>query len=176
MTRVAALVPVGALVAVPLLLYRGPIAVVVAAAAGILSVAGVVGRVPALVTAGASLTLVQYTLTLMMIGGPSSIPSAIGFGVILILVLDAFEFHRRFDRATVTLSSWGRQTRHWLATMVFGVLATSGVAAAAELVRIGAPPGLYPVLAAAGAVATAVGAAAAVYRRSRSREGPVPRA
>jgi len=169
MTPVLALVPIGAFVAVPLLLHRGPAAVTAAAAAGILCAAGVLGRVPALVTAGASLTLVQFTLTVMLIGTPSSVLSAIGLGVILTLALDAFEFHRRFDGATVRMSAWRRQARHWLATVVVGVLAASGVASVAELVRIGASPGLYPILAAAGAVVAVAGTSTAVYRRSRSR-------
>ena len=68
MTTVLAFVPIGAFVAIPLLLHRGPAAVTAAAAAGVLCAAGVLGRVPALVTAGASLTLVQFTLTVMLIG------------------------------------------------------------------------------------------------------------
>ena len=170
MTRVVALLSIGALVTVPLLLLRGPAAVTAAVAAGILCAAGVLGRVPALVTAGVSLTLVQYTLTVMVIGAPSSVPSAIGLGVIMTLALDAFEFHRRFDGATVSMPAWRRQARHWLATVVFGALAASGIASAAELVRIGAPPGLHPILAAAGAVVAVAGTSAAVYRRYRPRE------
>lgn len=164
--RALALLSMVVLVTIPTLGHLNSGSVAVAALAGALCVAGVLGRVSALVTAGASLTLVQYTLTLVITDAPASVLGAVGFGVTLALVVDVSEFCRRFHGATVSPSAWRGQARHWLVSVAVGAGLASSVGAVAVLIRIGAPPGLYPLLAAAGALVTVAGVAGAVWRRA----------
>ena len=165
MMRVLSLPPIGILVAMPVLLHPTSGFAAVGAVAGILCGAGALGRVPALVTAGGSLTLVQYTVALRLNGAPSSLLGAVGLSVALVLVLDLSDFLRRFHGATLTPPARRRQARHWVASAGLGALGAAAVGSVAALVRIGAPPGLYPLLAAAGALVAVAGAAGAVWRR-----------
>jgi hypothetical protein len=160
MMRALALVPIVLLAGLPVMMRPSSAFAGVSAAAAILCAAGVFMRWRPLVTAGASLTVLLYTLTL--VGARSSLASAIVLGVSLVLVLDVSEFVRRFHGAVVTMPAFRRQARHWITSTAFGILATTALAAVATLVRVSGPPGVYPVLAAVGALAAIAGIAGAV--------------
>src|SRR5262249_44273574 len=72
----------------------------VAGVAALVCAAGVFLRWRPFVTAGASLALILYAVAL--VGARSHLASAIVLGVSLTLVLDVFEFTRRFHGAVVT--------------------------------------------------------------------------
>jgi hypothetical protein len=138
--RALALVPIAVLAGVPVLIRPTSAFAGIAAVAAVLCAAGVFLRWRLLVTAGASLTLILYALTL--VGTRSNLASAIVLGVSLALVLDVSEFARRFHGAVVTGPALRRQARHWVTSATLGVLATTALAAVATLVRVSGPPGL----------------------------------
>jgi len=159
MMRALALAPIVVLAGVPVLMRPTAAFAGVGAAAMILCAAGVFLRWRPVVTAGASLALILYAVAL--VGARSNLASAIVLGVSLALVLDAFEFARRFHGAVVTGPALRRQARHWVASVMLGVLVTTALAGAAALVRISGPPALYPILAAVGALVAIAGIAGA---------------
>ena len=84
--RALALFPIAVLAGVPVMIRPTSAFAGIAAAAAVLCAAGVFIRWRLLVTAGASLTLILYALTL--VGARSNLASAIVLGVSLALVLD----------------------------------------------------------------------------------------
>jgi hypothetical protein len=163
MMRALALIPIAILAAVPVAIHPTSGFAAVAALAASLCAAGTFARWRPLVTGGAALTLIQYTVAL--IGARSSVGSAIVLGVSLALVLDVSEFASRFHGAELPPPVLGRQARHWIASASLGALTATALAAGAALVRISGPPALPPLLAAAGALAAAAGLVGAVWRR-----------
>jgi len=163
MMRVLALIPIAILAGLPVLAHPTSGFATVAAVAGGLCAAGAFARWRPLVTAGASLTLIQYTVSL--IGARGSVASAIVLGVAVALVLDVSEFVSRFHGVALGPRILRHQARHWIVSGALGALAALALAAVAALVRIGGPPALPPLLAAVGALVTALGAAGAVWRR-----------
>jgi len=161
--RALPLIPIVVLAGLPVAMRPTAGFLAVAAVAGSLCAAGAFGRWRPLITAGATLTMIQYAFALT--GAGSSPVSAAVLGVSLALVLDVSEFVRRFQRATMTAPALSRQVRHWIASVSLGVVAAAALAAVASLVRIGGPPALAPVLAAVGAVMAAVGVGGTVWRR-----------
>jgi hypothetical protein len=166
--RALALIPIAILAAVPALLHPSPAHAGVAAAAAVLAAAGVLARWRPLVTAGGSLTLIQYTIALAGLG--ASPGSAILVGVSLALVLDVAEFAGRFHGAALMPPVLRRQARHWIRSASLGALAAAALAIAAVPVGFGGPPAMPPLLAAAGALAAVLGVAGAVWRRRQERE------
>ena len=160
MMRALTLVPITVMAGVPVLLRPSSAVAGIGAAAALLCMAGVFLRWRPLVTAGASVAVMLYALTL--VGTRSSLWSAIVLGVSLALVLDVFEFARRFHGAVVTRPALYRQARHWIATTALGVVTTAALASVATLVKVSGPPALFPVLAAVGALAALAGIAGAV--------------
>ena len=152
-----------ALAGLPVMIHPTSGFAAVAAAAGSLCAAGAFARWRPLVTAGGSLTLIQYTVAL--VGARSSLVSAIVLGVSLTLVLDVSEFAGRFHGAAMTVPVLRRQARHWIASASLGALTAVVLAAVASFVRISGPPTLPPLLAAVGALAAAAGVAGAVWRQ-----------
>jgi hypothetical protein len=163
MTRAIALVPIVALAGLPVLLRPSSGHAAAALAAAALCAAGVLARWRPLVTAGGSLTLIQYTVALA--SRRMSPASAVALGVSLALVLDVSEFAGRFHGLAPSAPVLGRQARHWIASALLGALAAAALAILGALVRIGGPPALPPLLGALGALAAAVGVAGAVWRR-----------
>jgi hypothetical protein len=163
MTRGLTLLPIAALSGLPVLVHPTSGFAIVAAMAGSLCAVGAFARWRPVVTAGAALTLIQYTAAL--VGTPANLASAIGLGVVLVLLLDVSEFVGRFHGAALGPRVLRRQARHWIASGALGTLAAAGLAAVPALVRIGGPPALPPLLAVIGALVTALGVAGAVWRR-----------
>jgi hypothetical protein len=163
MMRALPLIPIVTLAGLPVLIHPTSGFAAVAAVAGSLCAAGALARWRPLVTAGGSLTLIQYTVALA--GSRSRLVSAIVLGVSLALVLDVSEFSGRFHGAAITAPVLRRQARHWIASASLGALTATALAAVAAFVRISGPPALPPLLAAIGALAAAAGVAGAVWRR-----------
>jgi hypothetical protein len=163
MTRAIALVPILVLAGLPVLIRPSSGHAAAALGAVALGAAGVLAGWRPLVTAGGSLTLIQYTLALT--GRRASLASAVVLGVSLALVLDVSEFAGRLHGAAPGATVLGRQARHWLTSAILGALATTTLGVLAALVRFGGPPALPPLLAALGALAAVVGVAGAVWRR-----------
>lgn len=162
MMRALTLIPIVALAGLPVMIHPTSGFAAVAAVAGSVCAAGAFARWRPLVTAGVSLTLIQYTVAL--VGARSSLVSAIVLGVSLTLVLDVSEFAGRFHGAAMTTPVLRRQARHWIASASLGALTSLALAAVATFVRISGPPALPPLLAALSALATAAGVAGAVWR------------
>ena len=160
MIRALTLVPIAVMAGVPVLLRPNSAVAGIGAAAAMLCLAGVFLHWRPLVTAGASVAVMLYALTL--VGARSSLWSAVVLGVSLALVLDVFEFARRFHGAVVTRPALYRQVRHWIATASLGVVTTAALASVATLVTVSGPPALFPILAAVGALAALAGIAGAV--------------
>jgi hypothetical protein len=163
MMRALSLIPIVVVAGLPVLIHPTSGFAAVAAAAGSLCAAGTFIRWRPLVTAGGSLTLIQYTVAL--IGARSSPVSAIVLGVSLALLLDVSEFGGRFHGAALTPPVLRRQARHWITSASLGALTAVVLAAVATFVRISGPPALPPLVAAVGALAAAAGVAGAVWRR-----------
>jgi hypothetical protein len=161
--RALGLILIAVLAALPVVMHPTTGFAEVAALAGGLCATGTLARWRPLVTAGGSLTLIQYTVALISL--PSRPVSAIVLGVGLALVLDVFEFVSRFHGAAVTPRALRRQTRHWIGSALLGALTGVVLAAVTGFVRVSGPPALYPLLAAVGALAAAGGVAGAVWRR-----------
>jgi len=167
MIRLLPLIPISALASAPVFLLPTPAFAAVAAVAAVLLAVGALIRLRVLVTAGASVTLVQYAAALAVTDAPPSAGGAAAVGVALVLVLDVSDFARRFRDASLAPGAWLAQIRHWAATAALGALASLALAAAPALIRLGGSPALYPFLAAAGALAAAAGIAGAVWQRHR---------
>jgi hypothetical protein len=163
MTRAIALVPIVVLAGLPVLTRPSSGQAAVALGAATLCAAGILARWRPLVTAGGSLTLIQYTVALT--GRRASLASAVVLGVSLVLVLDVSEFAGRFHGAAQGVTVLARQARHWIASALLGALAAGALTLIAALVRFGGPPALRPLLAAIGALAALLGVAGAVWRR-----------
>ncbi len=163
--RAFSLIPIVALAGLPVLIHPTSGFAAVAGVAGSLCAAGAFARWRPLVTAGGSLTLIQYTVAL--IGARSSLVSAIVLGVSLTLVLDVSEFVGRFQGTAMSAPVLRRQARHWITSASLGALTAVALAAVATFVRISGPPALPPLLAAVGALAAAAGVAGAVWRRGQ---------
>ena len=166
--RALTLIPIALMAGVPVLIRPSSAFAGIGGAAAVLCIAGVFLRWRPLVTAGASLALMLYALALF--GARSSLVSAIVLGVSVALVLDVFEFSRRFHGAVVTRPAFGRQVRHWVTTAILGVVTSAALASVATLVKVSGPPALFPILAAVGALAALAGIAGAV---SSARLGTV---
>ena len=163
MMRALPLIPIVILAASPLLMHPTPGFAAVAAVAGGLCAAGAFARWRPLVTGGASLTLIQYTVAL--IGARSSPASAIVVGVSLALMLDVSEFAGRFRGAALASPVLRRQARHFVSSALLGALLATALATLPALVRIRGPVALPPVLGTLGALAAALGVAGAVWGR-----------
>ncbi|HYB41134.1 MAG TPA: hypothetical protein VEL75_05155 [Candidatus Methylomirabilis sp.] len=159
------LIPIAVLAGLPALVYPSSGSAAIGAGAGILCAVGVAGRVPSLVTAGASIALIQYALALALAAPRARPAGAVVLGVALAVLLELSDFHRRFHGAAPTPRATRLQLRHCLAGASVGALAAAALGVVATAVRVGGSPVLYPLLAAAGALAAAAGVAGALGRR-----------
>ena len=114
------------------------------------------------VTAAACFFLTDYATALWLADAPVSIGAAAGFGLSLLLLLEAVELARCMRHATVDGSVARSQIAHWIgfgvATLVTTLLAMPVAAAFA---------GLVPFVAAAAALGAVLALAATVLRPRR---------
>jgi hypothetical protein len=161
--RAFPLVPLAVAAAVPAFALPAPGIAAVAAAGAMLAAAGAVARVPVLVAVGAGGLLADYALALWLAGAPPDPLGAAVLGVGLLLALETADFHWRFSLAHVPAPVLKRQILRWGAGIAAGLVASTALAALA-LVGLRLPPGVAPVLAAAGAIGAVAALAAALSR------------
>jgi hypothetical protein len=174
--RAFPLVPLAVAAAVPAFALPAPGIAALAAAGALLAAAGAVGRVPVLVAVGAGGLLADYALALWVAGAPPDPLGAAVLGVGLLLALETADFHWRFHRAYVPAPVLTRQILRWGAGIAAGLAASTALAALA-LVGFRLPPGVAPVVAAAGAVGAVAAVAAALSRLTappRGEDNPTP--
>lgn len=163
--RTVALAFVALLAGLPVLAMPAPEMAAGSAAVALLGAAGVLLRLRPLVTVGAGLALIEYTLALLVMGPAPRPLSAVGLGVALALALDGAELVHRAGPAAIAPAAMRRQALHWAGTAVVGGAGSLGLAVVAAQVRLVGPPVVLPIVAAAGAL----GAAAAVALALRAR-------
>lgn len=170
MMRLAAAVLVVALAALPLSVLVAPPITWLALAALVVAGGGVIALSVPIVTAGACLALIAYTLALT-IARPELDPiAAVAFGATLVLLLVLVHFARHVHGAAVAMSVVISQIRQWLAIVAAGIAAalvlTAGGAALAGALR-DAPLPAVVVAAALGALLAAAGVIVLVTTRER---------
>ena len=151
-------------VGVPLVASPTQFVATVAAAIALLCAVGVLLPSASIVTAGASLALVEYTLVIWRSGRPPSFFAAIGFGVLLLLLVQITDFAARFGEASSASPVVRSQVRYWcrlggagaVIAMLVLVLATT----LAVLVRLP----LAPLVAGAAALVAFAGVVGALRR------------
>ena len=153
------LVPIGALVGLPLqLLPARPLAWLVTVA-GLLCVAGVLGRSSMLVGAGCAAAVLAYALALWIVGPPADVSRAVAFGLALLLTLEGSHFAARLHGAAVARRVVWRQAWRWAGLAGASIGAVVLLDGLADLAAFSAPAWVYPTLAALGALAVVAGAA-----------------
>ncbi len=171
MIRLPAAVFAVVLFVVPLLTTPAP-AVAVTGLIGLLLAAAAIAalwRWPA--TAAACVFLVGYAVALSMAKGPVNVVRAAGFGVALLLLLEAVDLARRVNGATadgtVVRSELGWWIGLGLGALVVALLAMPVATSLATTV----PPAVSPLVAAAGALGTVL-ILALVIRRAGTSHRP----
>ena len=102
MRRAWLVVPIGGLVALPVHVLPVRPIVWLVTSAGLLCVAGVLARSPALVGAGSGAAVLAYALALWIAAPPPDLLGAVAFGLALCLTLEGSHFAARLHGATVS--------------------------------------------------------------------------
>jgi len=157
------LVPLAVVAAVPVWLLPAPGNAMVAASAGVVAAIGALGRLRLMLAIGAGGLLVDYAVTLWVSQAPPDPLGAAIVGIGLVLALETADFHARFHRAAVPAPVLRGQAVRWTLGVAAGLIASTALSVL-PLVGLRLPPGIAPLLAAAGAIG-AVGAAAAGLSR-----------
>ncbi|HUF92567.1 MAG TPA: hypothetical protein VMR23_09345 [Candidatus Limnocylindria bacterium] len=168
MMRLAAAMLVMALAALPLTVLSAPPVAWLAACALVIGGAGVIALSVPLVTAGASLALIAYTLALVVARAAVDPVAGIAAGATLVLLLALVHFAARVRGAAVAGPVIAAQIRQWLAVAAAGVVAAlvlSAAASAAGAVLRGAGLAVVVVAAALGALLAAAGMIALMTTR-----------
>ncbi len=169
MTRALATALVALLAGLPLLVHPSWPLAAVALAAATASAAGIVTSAMALVTAGAALALIEYTIAVWLAAGPPNVLGAGVFGLALVLLLEVADFTRRVRGVLLGPRVLPEHAQHWLATGVAALAVTILLGAAASALTIPLPRPTYPALVAVGALLVFVGAAVALRAGMRPR-------
>ena len=166
--RLAAVVLVAVLVAIPLtVLPAAPVTWLAMLAFGVGS-AGVIVRVTPLVTAGASLALIAYAVALVTAGAVVDLVAAVAFGSTLVLLLGLAHLAARVHGAAIGPAVIAVQARHWLVIVALGAVAAVGLMAGGAVLGAtlrGASLPVVVVAAALGALLTTAGVIALVTAR-----------
>jgi hypothetical protein len=123
MTRYSAAVPIAVLVGLPLWTAPSLLVMVVGAIAGLFCAAGALRLWLPAITFGASLALIDYALSLWLLGGGVDIVGATAFGLALVFLLDLTDFALRFRGAQLGASVKRTQIAFWLGRSVVAVAA-----------------------------------------------------
>ena len=168
MMRLAAAILMAVLVAFPLSVLFGPPVTWLAVSALVVGGAGALALSVALVTAGAALTLVAYTLALVLVQSAVDPLPAIAFGATLVLLLALVHFAGHLRGAAVAIPVIASQIGRWLVVVTIGAVAavvlSAGGTALSGALRGAALP-VVVVAGALGALLTAVGVIALVTTR-----------
>lgn len=169
MMRLAAVVLVAVLVAIPLaVLPAAPVTWLAILAFGV-GGAGVMVRSTPIVTTGASLALIAYAVALVTAGAVVDPVAAIVFGSTLVLLLALVHFAGRVHGAAIGPAVIAVQVRHWLVIVALGVVAAVGLTAGGAVLGAmlrGASLPVVVVAAALGALMTTAGVIALVTARA----------
>ena len=170
MMRLASAILVAVLAALPLSVLSAPPITWLAVAALIVGGAGVAVLSVPVVTAGASLALIAYTLALVIARAAVDPITAIALGATLVLLLALVHFAGHVHGAAVAASVVASQIRQWLAIVTVGIAAalvlTAGGVVMSGALR-GAPLPVVVAAAALGALLAAAGVIALVTTRDR---------
>jgi hypothetical protein len=147
------------------------LAVLGAASAG-LSASAIAARSVPIVTAGATLAATEYAAALWAADRPLDVPTVIGFGVALFLLLETVDFMGRSRGVAVDARATRSVIRHWLAIVAIGVGSMVVLIAAATAARLAVPVPLYPVAAFLGAVGACAAAVGVMKLITTSKAGP----
>lgn len=164
MRRVAAVLAL-LLVSVPLLVAPSGAVALLGAAALALCALGILVATPVLV-GGMVLALGEYALALRIAGGAPRLGSAVLFGIVLALLLEAAEFGRRAHQAAVGPGVVTAQLCSWA---IFGALAGAGALAASAAASVASASVRLPWAAAIAAAAAAVALVAVAFTLSARR-------
>lgn len=166
MRRAWLVVPIGALVGLPLhILPARPIGWLVTSA-GLLCVAGVLARSSTLVGAGSGAAVLAYALALWIAAPPPDVLGAVGFGLALCLTLEGSHFAARLHGATASRAVVWRQLARWAGLVAASAGAAACLDSLAAAVAFTAPVWVYPAVGAAGALGALGGALALLAGRA----------
>jgi hypothetical protein len=174
MLRLAAILVLIVLVALPLAAWPAAPVTWLAGAALVVSSAGVVVLAVPLVTAGAVLALLAYTVALVTARPAAEPATAMVFGAALVLLLALVHLGGRVRGAVVAPAVIARQARDWLTIVALGlVAATAGVVGGTVLgpTLAGLALPIVVIAAALGAVLTMAGVSALVITRGDNTHG-----
>jgi hypothetical protein len=152
--QVVAAIVVAGLVGLPLVFMPSPFLAWLAGPAFVVGVAGVLLVSVPLVTATASLALIEYALALVTSGAPVDLVTASGFGAALFLLLELVHLAGRIQDATVGRSVVATHVRSWLAIVALGAAASAALSIGGSLLRLAVAGTSLPLV----VVASAVGA------------------
>jgi hypothetical protein len=172
MMRLAAVVLVAMLVAIPLaVLPAAPVTWLAIPALGV-GGAGAILLVIPIVTMGASLALIAYAVALVTAGAAIDPVAAIAFGSTLVLLLALVHFAARVRGAAIEGAVIAVQLRHWLMIAALGVVAAVALTVGGAMLGAALGGASLPVLvvaAALGALMTSAGVIALVTARAAPR-------
>jgi hypothetical protein len=174
--RLLALVPLAALLALPLSVFPGPPVSLVAAAAGLLGAAGVLIAVPPLATSGAILALIAHAVALLIADARPHLTRAVAMGLALVLFLVATHLAAHAAQAAVGPGVLRLVLRRWLEALALAAAGAAALALAGQALAgllLGAALPAVTALGAAGALLATAGVVL-FLRAPRPREGSSP--
>ncbi len=166
MIRALAGLLVVVLVGIPLLAAPSTLVGAFGLAAGALCAGGIFRLSIPLLTAGASLSLIEYALALWMSAGSPDFVGAVGVGVTVALLFQIVGFAARFQGVVVDARVLWAQARSWVGTGAASAAVAILLAVGAGSIALRLPIPAYPAAAGLGALAAFLGAVRALLRRS----------
>ncbi len=158
------------LVGLPLVVLPSWIVAVLAFVAAGLCAGGIAALSVPVLTAGASLAVIEYALALSISDGPPDFVTAMVLAVALFLLLELVSFMGRLHGAAVAAPVMRSMIRYWLAIAGAGAGVVIVLTAAAAAVRLAVPVPSYPAAAAAGALGAFVAAVGVLKLATKSRD------
>jgi len=152
------------LVGIPLLTAPSTLVGALGLAAAALCAGGIFRLSIPLLTAGASVSLIEYALVLWMPEGSPDFVGAIGIGVTLALLFQIVGFAARFEGAAIDVRALWAQARFWTGIGAASAAAAFLLAVGARSVALRLPLPAYPAVAGLGALAVFLGAVRALMR------------
>jgi hypothetical protein len=139
MKRLALVAVIPLLVGPPLWLAFTWETAAIAVVTSLVLLAGVLGLWLPAITAGAVLALIELALALHLSAASLGVFGATAYGLALLFLIDAADFLRRFEGATIDSSAWRGQIAWWIGRAAIAVAATVGL-----VIVAGGTAGLLP--------------------------------
>lgn len=165
-----ALLPVALVVGYPLTILSGRPVAIMAGAAALTCVLGLVVRSTSTLTAGVAVAMGEYALALVLADSPPRLGGAVVIGVDALLLLEVARFEAHARHAWLGPGVAAAELRRWLGSATFAATASLALLAAGSALSTLVHLPWTPLLAAAGALA-AVMAAVPLLLRRLSRDG-----